>query len=116
MKARKGKRTKDKALLINVAESIGSTLGTIAAKADAAQKALTRSSAAHTVEREGKKLMRKSKGVARKTKNAVARNLKSSKPARATGRGLRRATSSAKRAARRGTATARAARRPRARR
>ena len=34
MKARKGKRTKDEALLISVAESIGSTLGTIAAKAD----------------------------------------------------------------------------------
>jgi hypothetical protein len=115
MKARTGKRTKDEALLINVAESIGSTLGTIAAKADAAQKALTRSSAAHIVEREGKKLMRKTKGVARKTKNAAARNLKRSKLA-STGRGLRRATSSARRAARRGTATARAARRPRARR
>ena len=115
MKARTGKRTKDEAVLISVAESIGSTLGTIAAKADAAQKALTRSSAAHIVERKGKKLLRNSKGVARKTKNVAARNLKISRLARATGRGLRRATSSARRAARRSTA-ARAPRRPRARR
>jgi hypothetical protein len=115
MKARMGKRTKDEAILISVAESIGSTLGTIAAKADAAQKALTRSSAAHTVDREGKMLMRKSKRVARKTKNAVARNLKRSKLARVTRRGLRRATSASKRAVRRGTAKARSARRVRVR-
>jgi hypothetical protein len=115
MNARTGKRTKDEAVMIRVAKSIGSTLGTIAAKADAAQKALTRSSAAHIVKREGKMLMRKSKGVTPKTKNAVARNLKRSKLARATRRGLRRATSSAKRAARRGTAKARAVRRVRAR-
>jgi hypothetical protein len=99
MKARTGKRTKDEALLISVAESIGSTLGTIAAKA-AAQKAPWSG--------KGKKLLRKSKGLTPKTKNAAARNLKRSKLARATRRGLRRATSSAKRAARRGTAKARA--------
>ena len=40
MKARTGRHTKDEALLISMAESIGSTLGSIAAKADAAQKAL----------------------------------------------------------------------------
>lgn len=89
MKARMGKRTKDEAILI--------------------------SSAAHTVDREGKMLMRKSKGVARKTKNAVARNLKRSKLARATRRGLRRATSAANRAVRRGTAKGRSARRVRVR-
>src|ERR1700737_3334967 len=81
-----GKRTKDGALLTSVAESIGSTLGTIAAKANAAPKALTRSSAARTMEREGRKLDRKSEGVARKTKNAAARNLKRSRLA--TRRGL----------------------------
>lgn len=77
MKARTARRSKDGALLISVAESIGSTLGAIAAKADAAQKAITRARArvTHTVEREGKKLVRKSKGVARKTRKAAARNL-----------------------------------------
>jgi hypothetical protein len=40
MKARRGKHSKGEGLLISVAESIGSTLGTIAAKADAAQKAI----------------------------------------------------------------------------
>ena len=38
--------SKDEAILTNVAESIGSTLGTIAAKADAVQKALTKKVAA----------------------------------------------------------------------
>jgi hypothetical protein len=40
MKARTSKRNKDSALLISVAESIGSTLGTLAAKANAAQELL----------------------------------------------------------------------------
>ena len=115
MKARRGKRTKDEALLISVAESIGSTLGAFAAKANAAQKALTRSRAAHNVKREGKKLMRKGKRAARKAGNTTAANLKRSKLAKAARRGLRRATSSAKRAVRRGTSKARAARRARAR-
>jgi hypothetical protein len=39
-------RPKDEAILTNVAESIGSTLGTIAAKAGAVQKALTKKVAA----------------------------------------------------------------------
>jgi hypothetical protein len=111
MKGRKGKRPKDEALLISVAESIGSTLGTIAAKANAAQKALTGRRVLHAVKRERKKLMRKSKRIARKNRNAVAANLKRSKPASAPRRSLRLATSSAKRAARRGAAKARAARR-----
>jgi hypothetical protein len=38
--------SKDEAVLTNVAESIGSTLGTIAAKAGAVQKALTKKVAA----------------------------------------------------------------------
>ena len=38
--------SKDEAILTNVAESIGSTLGTIAAKAGAVQKALTKKVAA----------------------------------------------------------------------
>ena len=69
MKARTGRHTKDKALLISMAESIGSTLGSIAAKADATQKALSPSHIAETIQREGKNLVRKSKSVARRTSN-----------------------------------------------
>lgn len=100
MKAHARRHTKDTALLTTVAESIGSALGTIAAKANAAQKVISRSSAAHVVEREGKRLARRSKTVARKTRKAAA-NLKRSKVAKAAHRGLRRASSSIKRAARR---------------
>lgn len=88
MKARKDKRrTKNPALLVSVAESIGSTLGTIARKAGEAQRALTGSSVAHTKER-------KSKGIAHKTARPIRRD-------------RRRPTSSAKRVARPGTARAR---------
>jgi hypothetical protein len=101
MKAHARGRTKDTALLTSMAESIGSALGTIAAKANAAQRVLARSSAAHVVQREGKRLARSSKAVARKTRKAAAASLKRSKVAKATRRGLRRASSSIKRAARR---------------
>jgi hypothetical protein len=116
MKARRGKHSKDEAFLISVAESVGSTLGTIAAKADAAHKAVTRSSIVHTAEREGRKLVRGSKRLARKTRSIAARNLKSSKLAKATRRSLRSASSSAKRAVRRDAAKVRStARRARTR-
>jgi hypothetical protein len=76
MKAGTSKRTKDSALLISVAESIGSTLGTLAAKANAAQKALTRSGAAHAMKRVAKKRMRKSKSVSRKTRSSAPPKVK----------------------------------------
>ena len=101
MKARTGRHTKDEALLISMAESIGSTLGSIAAKADAAQKALSPSHIAETVQREGKKLVRKSKTIARRTRNKAAANLRTSKVAKAARRGVRQAASSTKRVARR---------------
>jgi hypothetical protein len=101
MKARTRSHAKDAALLTSLAESIGSALGTIAAKANAAQKALSRSSAVHVVEREGKRLARRSKTAVRKTGKAAAASLKRSKAAKAVRRGLRRAGSSVKRAARR---------------
>lgn len=101
MKTRTQKNNKDGALLSNVAESIGAALGTIAAKANAAQKALTQSSVAHRVEREAKKLVRKGKRSARKSGNAVAAKLSGSKLAKAGRRGVRRRASSVKRAARR---------------
>ena len=101
MRARRGQRTKDGALLTSVAESIGSALGTIAAKANAAQKVLTRSIVVHSVERGAKKFVRKSKRSVRKTANVAAANLKRNKVTKAARRGLRRATSSVKRATRR---------------
>jgi hypothetical protein len=115
MKARR--HTKDEALLISMAESIGSALGSIAAKADAAQKALSPGHIAETVQREGKKLVRKSKTVARRTRNRVAANVRTSKVAKATRRGVRRAASSAKRVAQQSRSQVRAAaRRARAKR
>jgi hypothetical protein len=86
-------------LLVSVAESIGSTLGSIAAKADAAQKAMSRSDVLGKFERQGKKLVRRGKKTGRK----AARNLAKNKSVRKARRTLRRAT--AKRAgSRRGNA------------
>jgi hypothetical protein len=94
MKSRERKGKKGDAFLISVAESIGSTMGTIVGRANAAQKAVTQSPLARTVKREGKKLVAKSK----KAKTTMPADLKRRKPARATGRGLSRPNSSAKRA------------------
>jgi hypothetical protein len=90
MKARTGRHTKDEALLISMAESIGSTLGSIAAKADAAQKALSPSHIAETVQREGKRLVRKSKTVAHRTRNKAAANLRTRQVAKAARQGRTR--------------------------
>jgi len=100
MKARTGRHTKDKALLISMAESIGSTLGSIAAKADATQKALSPSHIAETIQREGKNLVRKSKSksVARRTSNKAAANLRTRKVAKAARRGGTRSRAAARRA------------------
>jgi hypothetical protein len=117
MKARAGRHTKDEAVLISMAESIGSTLGSIAAKADAAQKALSPSHIAETVQREGKKLVRKSKTIALRTRNKAAANLRTNKVTKVARRGARQAASSAKQVGRRGrTRTRGAARRARAKR
>ena len=86
MKLRERTRKKGEAFLISVAESIGSTMGTIVGKASAAQKAVTQSPVARTVKREGKKLVGKSK----KAKTTMPADLKRRKPARAIGSGLRR--------------------------
>jgi hypothetical protein len=98
MKARTGRHTKDEALLISMAESIGSTLGSIAAKADAAQKALSPSHIVETVQREGKRLVRKSKTAARRTRNKAAANLRTRKVAKAARRGRTRSRAAARRA------------------
>jgi hypothetical protein len=115
MKARRHKPSKDEAFLMSVAQSVGSTLGTIAAKADAAQKAITCRTFVDAVERKGKKLVRKGKGVARETRKA-ARSFSKSKLARAAHRGVRRAASSLTQTARRAGVKVRAARRNRSRR
>jgi hypothetical protein len=102
MKTRTDKYNKDGALLSNVAESIGAALGTIAAKANAAQKALRHSSVVHSVEREAKKYVRNGKRSARKSRNVVARKLRRSKLlAKAGRRGAHRAAPSVKRGGRR---------------
>ena len=79
MKTSRTHKSKDQALLISVAESIGSTLGVIAAKADAAadaaKEAFSGPEVTRTVKRESKKLARKGKRAAGK--------LKKSKPVRA---------------------------------
>jgi hypothetical protein len=88
MKSSRTHKSKDQPLLISVAESIGSTLGAIAAKADAAagaaKEALSGSPAATSVKRKSKKIVRKGQ-------RATA-NLKRTKPVRAARRTLRKAT------------------------
>ena len=64
-KSRGGKRGKDAGLLTSVAESIGSTIGTIVGGANAAQKALTKNRGLRGVKRVRKKLVRKNKQVRR---------------------------------------------------
>ena len=103
--------SKDEALLIDVAESIGSTLGQLAAKASAAPEIL--SDIAHAVEREGNKLKRKTKSVARKLTSTSARKVQRSKPARKVKRVVSRAKSTVKRTVRRITTKKRAASRTR---
>jgi hypothetical protein len=75
-------------LLVSMAESIGSTLGTIAAKADAAQKAMSKSDVIGKLERGSKKLVRTGKSAGKK----AARNLKKNKTVRKARRTLRRVT------------------------
>lgn len=68
MKALAGKRNKDEGLFTAMAESIGSTMGTIVGRANAAQKALKSSPEVRRVKRGGKKLRGKSKRAGRSTK------------------------------------------------
>jgi hypothetical protein len=64
------KSPKTDAILISLAETIGSTLGSLAAKAEAAQKAATKAlkkskATAERLDRGGKKLVRKGKRATR---------------------------------------------------
>jgi hypothetical protein len=60
--------SKTEDLLVSLAETVGSTLGTIAAKtnaaADSAQKLFSKSDVTGTIQREGKKLVRRTKKLA----------------------------------------------------
>jgi hypothetical protein len=75
-------------LLVSMAESIGSTLGTIAAKAGAAQKAMSKSDVIGKLERGSKKLVRTGKSAGKK----AARNRKKNKTVRKARRTLRPVT------------------------
>ncbi|HXT74806.1 MAG TPA: hypothetical protein VN780_00820 [Candidatus Eisenbacteria bacterium] len=91
MASRSHKHAKTESLLVNLAESIGSTLGTLAAKADAAQKALAKSDIISNIERNGKKLVRRTKAVAGAAKRKASRKVAGTKSAAGrTARGLKR--------------------------
>jgi hypothetical protein len=70
--SRSHKPTKTESLLVNLAESVGSTLGTLAAKADAAQKAIANSEITTKLEREGRRIVRKTKQVAGAATKAIS--------------------------------------------
>jgi hypothetical protein len=92
MKALAGKHNKDEDLLTTMAESIGSAIGMIVGKANAAQRSVTKVPMIRAAKRDAKKLARKRKKVEQSTPS----DLKKSEVARATRNRLRRAASSAK--------------------
>jgi hypothetical protein len=73
--------------MTSVAETIGSAMGSIAAHASDVSEALSPSHLSHTAQREGKKLVRKSKTLARTIQKKASTGLKHS--ATATRRALR---------------------------
>jgi hypothetical protein len=66
-------------VLTTVAESIGSTLGTIACRASGIPEAISHSKPVRTAEREGKNFVRRSHAVARRMKNAASKKVKTKK-------------------------------------
>ncbi len=100
MPSNENKHPEGETLLVTVADSIGSTLGAIAANAGAVSGALSDSSFLQTAEREGRKIVRKGKTVAKRIKKSASQNVKSNKLAKATRRGLRRAAIATKRTVR----------------
>jgi hypothetical protein len=100
MPSNENKQPKDETLLVSVADSIGSALGAIAAKAGAVSDALSDNSFLQTAEREGRKIVRKGKTVAKRIKKSASKNVKSNKLAKTTRHGLRRAATASKRAVR----------------
>jgi hypothetical protein len=111
--------TKDEALLISVAESIGSTLGSIAAKADAAKSAIvaTGNELTRSAERSVKKADRKAKSLVKTVKKGrrssakVKTAVKRSKVARTARKGVRRAKTAGKQIRRKARVALRSAKR-----
>lgn len=103
-------KPKEKSLLTNMAESIGSTLGVIAAKASAVPDAMSHSSLLRAAEREGKKLVRKSKTAARKVSKNVSKQVKSGRSAKTTRHNSQEAKKRAERVVRRASSKKRVAR------
>jgi hypothetical protein len=87
-------------LLNSVADFIGSTLGTIASKANEIQDDVSHSSLVRTATREGKSLVRRSRTVARKIGNSTPKKLKTRKLAKAARRKLLAAKTAARRVVR----------------
>jgi hypothetical protein len=81
--------TKSEGLLVNLAESIGSTLGTLAAKADAAQKVLTGNGLAAKTEKQVKNVVRKAKTAAGRARKTLKRATRRRSAKRAVGRRTR---------------------------
>ena len=78
MNARTSNHTREEKLLIDVAGSIGSTLGAIVGRAHAVQKALSGRSVSRPVKVAGRKLVKKSKSAGRKTSRPGSRRTTSS--------------------------------------
>jgi uncharacterized protein YggE len=97
MKVRARKHKNGEGRLVSVANSIGSTMGRIASRVNAVQRAVTRSApVARTANRRGKTVVRNT----RRGKNATPAGLNRVKRAGAARRGLRRKNLSAKRGVR----------------
>jgi hypothetical protein len=88
---------KDDSIMMSVAESIGSAMGSIAAHASEVTEALSPIHLSHAAQIEGKKFVRKSKTLVRKIQKKASTSLKHNKLATATRRALRGNTSKAKR-------------------
>jgi hypothetical protein len=102
MSSHENKPPEGETLLGSMAESIGSTLGKIAAKANALPEALLHNNFLQTVEGGAKRLLPKSKTAGRKITKSASKRAKSSKLVKATRRDVRKASTHAKRAVRPG--------------
>jgi hypothetical protein len=111
MTTRSGVSRKTDALLMNLAESIGSGLGALASKADAAKRALVERDIISRLEQEGKKFVRQTKKIAGFAKGTKSRSGVRSRSHQPTNRS---STSNATRGAKLGGRARRKANRKRA--
>jgi hypothetical protein len=80
---------KDDNIMMSVAESIGSAMGSIAAHASGVTEALSPSHLSHAAQVEGKKFVRKSKTLVRRAQKKASTSLKHNILATLTRRALR---------------------------